>query len=167
MGGLPRRAPPGPGQVTPMAAIPHRVGHLARRFAGSWSRAEPPPEDRAWVAGQLTPGELALWARMSVADRRHAVEVARRFVARRPDASREEVAGALLHDVGKVEAGLGTLGRVLATIVGPRTRRFRLYHDHEAIGARLAAAVGSATTTVELIEGRGAAAADLRAADDL
>ena len=58
---------------------------------------------------------------------------------RRPAADRAEVAGALLHDVGKVEAGLGTFGRVVATVVGPRTERFRTYHDHEAIGARLAA----------------------------
>ena len=56
-----------------------------------------------------------------------------------PTATRAEMAGALLHDVGKIEAGLGTFGRVAATVVGPRTRRFRLYHDHEAIGAGLAA----------------------------
>lgn len=167
MGGLPRRPPARSREVTAVGSLAHRVGHLARRFAGSWSRAEPAPDDLAWVAAQLTPGELALWCRMTVADRRHAVEVARRFVTRRPGATREEVAGALLHDVGKVEVGLGTLARVAATIVGPRTRRFRLYHDHEAIGARLAAAAGSAAATVELIEGRGPAAADLRAADDL
>ena len=77
------------------------------------------------------------------------------------------MAGALLHDVGKVEAGLGTFSRVVATVVGPRTRRFRLYHDHEALGARLAAAAGADVVTVALIEGRGPAAADLRAADDV
>ena len=53
------------------------------------------------------------------------------------------MAGALLHDVGKFEADLGTFARVAATIVGPRGRRFRMYHDHEAIGARLAEAAGA------------------------
>ena len=77
------------------------------------------------------------------------------------------MAGALLHDVGKVEAGLGTFARVAATVVGPRGRRFRLYHDHEAIGARLAEAAGADPVTVALIEGHGPAAADLRAADDV
>ena len=93
--------------------------------------------------------------------------VARRFLDRRPAADRAEVAGALLHDVGKVEAALGTFGRVAATIVGPRTERFRTYHDHEAIGARLAAAAGSDAVTVALIEGRGPAAEDLRTADQV
>ena len=59
----------------------------------------------------------------------------RRFLELRPAATRPQMAGALLHDVGKVQSGLGTWGRVAATIVGPRTRRFRQYHDHEQIGA--------------------------------
>ena len=107
----------------------------------SLSPAAPDPDDVTWAGGFLAVGERALWERMSAPDRRHAIAVARRFVARRPDATREEVAGALLHDVGKVEAGLGTFGRVAATIVGPRTARFRRYHDHEALGSQLAAAV--------------------------
>ena len=76
------------------------------------------------------------------------------------------MAGALLHDVGKVQSGLGTWGRVAATVVGPRTRRFRQYHDHEQIGANMAAQAGSDPATVALIRGDGPAAADLRAADD-
>ena len=57
------------------------------------------------------------------------------------------MAGALLHDVGKLESGLGTLARVVATIVGPRTARFRRYHDHERIGADLLVAAGSTPVT--------------------
>jgi hypothetical protein len=143
------------------------VGHLTRRFAGSLSRRPPAAADEAWAASQLAAGEQALWGRMGNADRRHSIEVARRFVARRPRATRAEVAGALLHDCGKVEAGLGTVGRVVATVAGPRSSRFRAYHDHEAIGARLAQAAGSDPATVALIEGRGPAVADLLAADDV
>lgn len=103
---------------------------------------------------------------MPAPDRRHSIEVARRFATVRPAADRIELAGALLHDVGKTASGLGTFGRVLATVVGPRTRRLRDYHDHEAIGAALAAAVGSDRHTVALIRGEGPAAHDLQAADD-
>ncbi len=104
---------------------------------------------------------------MPAADQRHSIEVARRFLDRRPDASVAEMAGALLHDTGKVEAGLGTFTRVVATVVGPRTRRFRLYHDHEAIGARARRRRRIGSGDVGLIEGHGPAAADLRAADDV
>jgi hypothetical protein len=142
------------------------AGHLVRRFVTSLSRQPPTAEAEAWAQGWLTAGEGELWAAMPAADRRHAIDVARQFVARRPQASRGEIAGALLHDVGKVSSRLGTFGRVAATLVGPRTRRFRLYHEHEAIGATMAAQAGSEQVTVALIRGAGPAAADLRAADD-
>jgi len=143
------------------------VVHLAKRFAGSLSRREPDAADTAWAAEVLGPGERDLWSRMSVADRRHSLCVARRFVAELPDAPPEVVAAALLHDVGKLECGLGTWGRVAATVVGPHGRRFRQYHDHEAIGAAMAAAAGAAPATVEAIAGHGDHAARLRAADDI
>lgn len=138
-----------------------------RRFVTSLSRAAPVDADVRWALGHLAPGERELWSRMAPADQRHSIEVARRFLARRPAASAAEVAGALLHDAGKVEAGLGTFGRVVATVVGPRTARLRTYHDHEAIGARLAAAAGADDVTVALVEGRGPAAPDLAAADEI
>ncbi len=149
-----------------VSSVTH-LAHLARRFATSLSRQPPTAADEAWAASWLSPTEIGLWRRMSNGDRRHAVAVGRRFVARRPGTTRAEMAGALLHDVGKVDAGLGTLGRVVATVVGPRTERFRQYHDHEAIGARWADEAGADAVTVALIEGHGAAAADLRAADDV
>jgi hypothetical protein len=117
------------------------------------------------VARTLTPDEHGLWVQMSNQDRRHSALVARRFAARRPDATRAELAGAMLHDVGKIECGLGTFGRVAGTLVGPRGRRFAAYHEHEAIGARLAAEVGSDPVTVELIAGEGPAFDDLDAVD--
>jgi hypothetical protein len=91
--------------------------------------------------------------------------VATRFLQRRPTATRAEIAGALLHDVGKIECGLGTFGRVVATIVGPRTRAFAAYHDHEAIGAELARRAGSDPSTVDLIAQRGPAFRALDASD--
>lgn len=143
------------------------ISHLARRFTTSLSPRSPEPADESWAEGWLSTTERELWQQMSNADRRHAVLVARRFATRRPGAPRPEMAAALLHDAGKVESGLGTFGRAVATVVGPRTGRLRAYHDHEAIGARLAEAAGSDPVTVALIEGRGPGAADLRAADDV
>jgi len=143
------------------------VTHLVRRFLGSLSRAEPSEAQIVWARGWLTDAEWVCWQSMPVQDRRHSLEVARRFVDVRPAASRAEMAAALLHDVGKQQSGLGTLARVAATVVGPRTPRFRQYHDHEALGAAMLAASGSDSVTVELVLGRGAAADALRVADDL
>ena len=115
--------------------------HLSGRFFGSLKPGGPPAGDEAWVWTVLVPGERALWGRMSGADRRHAVGVARRVPA-------ELAVPALLHDVGKVESGLGTFRRVVATVAGPRTRRLAQYRDHPSIGARLLREAGSAELTV-------------------
>ncbi len=144
------------------------LGHLARRFVGAWSRREPEADDVAWARTALFDAEWALWSRMPVADRRHSIEVARRFAATQDGRRRDEVAAALLHDVGKIESGLGTFGRTVATVVGPRTRRFRNYRDHERIGAEMLQRAGAPTATVELVAGRGdpTARAAIQHADD-
>ncbi len=152
--------------MTVLAPLRH-AGHLARRFATSLSRRPPPATDVAWAHTHLLAAEADLWDRMSVQDRRHSLLVARRFVALAPGAQRPQVAAALLHDVGKSVSGLGTFARVVATVVGPRTARFRDYHDHERLGAEMLHAVGSAADTVELVQGRGPAAKALRQADDV
>ena len=139
--------------------------HLALRFFTSLSPRPPEASEESWAESQLLVGEVGLWRRMSNQDRRHSAKVARRFVAARPGATRAEIAGALLHDVGKIESGLGTWGRVTASVVGRRGRRFTLYHDHERIGSELAAAAGSEPGTVELIDGHGPAYKALHASD--
>lgn len=149
-----------------MSRVDH-VGHLVRRFRGSLSHAPPSVLDEVWAESHLLVDERSMWRTMSDADRRHAIEVARRFTDRRPDASRAEMAGALLHDVGKVASGLGTFGRVVATVVGPRTARLRIYHDHERLGADALAAAGSDPATVALVRRHGPAAQALLEADDV
>jgi hypothetical protein len=142
-----------------------RARHLVARFVTSLSSRPPDVRNEVWVEAHLTVAERALWRMMSNQDRRHCAAVARRFVVRRPFATRAEIAGALLHDVGKIRCGLGTFGRVVATIVGPRTPRFLAYHDHERIGAELLSGAGSDAVTVELVAGGGPAFADLDASD--
>jgi len=142
-----------------------------RRWATSLSDAPPRSVDEVWAESHLNPGETALWRSMSNADRRHSVVVARRFVEPGVEPgvepSRAEVAGALLHDVGKVASNLGTWGRVSATLIGGRGRRFRAYRDHESIGAEMCRAAGSHETTVELVAGRGTSVDRLRRADNV
>jgi hypothetical protein len=144
-----------------------RCAHLARRFVTSLSRREPDVADTAWADSHLLDNESQLWHRMAAVDRRHSIAVARRFESLGGPWSRDEMAGALLHDIGKLDSGLGTFGRVVATIAGPRTEQFRIYHDHESRGAVMLEAAGSSDTTVELVRGRGRAASALRDADDI
>ena len=147
------------------APFPTKLWHLAARFVTSLPPTPSSVADENWVDDHLLAGERMLWVQLSNQDRRHSAAVARRFVVQRPEATRAEIAGAILHDVGKIECGLGTFGRVVATLVGPRTAAFAAYHDHEEIGARLAQAAGSDPATVDLIAQRGPAFAALNASD--
>ena len=144
---------------------PSAIWHLSARFVTSLPPTPPPASEEAWADDHLLAGERTLWVQLSNQDRRHSALVARRFVEARPAATRAEIAGALLHDVGKIECRLGTLSRVVATVVGPRTEQFAAYHDHEAIGARMASEVGSDPITVELIAGEGPAYGALKVSD--
>jgi hypothetical protein len=138
--------------------------HLARRFFGSLWPAGPAAADEAWVESVVLPGELVLWGRMSRADRRHAAGVARRVErAMGADATPPVLAAALLHDVGKVAAGLGTFGRVVATVAGEALnqenaaewskrggiiRRVGLYLRHPQLGGDMLQLAGSDALTI-------------------
>jgi hypothetical protein len=111
------------------------------------------------VAEQLSDDELRLWNRMTGPDRRHSAQVARRVEAELGErATKPVLAAALLHDVGKIEAGLGTYGRVIATLsaaaAGPEaahdwvkargfTRRVGLYVLHPKLGGDHLGMIGS------------------------
>lgn len=113
-------------------------GHHAKRFVTSLVPGGPTVEAEAWVLSVLSEAEVVLWRRMSGADRRHAVGVAHRVEAALGErATAPVLAAALLHDVGKVESGLRTLGRVAATVSPWLTPRMRTYRRHPEIGAGL------------------------------
>ncbi len=140
------------------------TSHLVRRFFGSLRPGGPPAVEEAWVDDVLLPAEHALWRTMSGADRRHAVGVAHRVErALGHKATRPVLAAALLHDVGKVESGLRTYGRVVATLSAKvagadmasswrRQRGFArqvgLYLHHDRIGGDLLELAGSDPLTV-------------------
>ncbi|HYI60951.1 MAG TPA: hypothetical protein VEW93_04005 [Acidimicrobiales bacterium] len=168
------------------------AGHLVRRFVGSLAPGTVAGDDLAWVDGQLTEREGELWRSMPRADRRHSLAVARRVqAALGAEATRPVLAAALLHDVGKVASGLGTYGRVMATLSGAVagrdmaeawsqtrgvTRRIGLYLRHEELGADMLELDGSEPLTVALVREHswpddersvpGHLADALRAADD-
>ena len=142
-----------------------KLPHLAQRFFGSLSARPPRDADLRWVAGILTPVEAELWARQRPEDLRHTVRVARRFAEMRPHASRDEIAGALLHDIGKIDADLGSVARSIATALGTGTAAMRRYLDHERIGAEMLRQRGVSEVTCQLVLYRGPAAETLREAD--
>ncbi|HET6812196.1 MAG TPA: HD domain-containing protein [Acidimicrobiales bacterium] len=109
--------------------------HLVRRFVGSLRPGGPPSAEEQWARLQLLPGERALWDRMSGADRRHAAGVARSVEAALDGgAERAVLAAALLHDVGKLDSGLGVWGRVGATVAGLAGARARAAEWEERSG---------------------------------
>jgi len=143
-------------------------GHLARRFFGSLRPGGPAESERTWVESVLSAAEYGLWRRMDGSDRRHSVVVAREVERRLgSEATAPVLAAALLHDVGKIDAGLGTWGRVVATlsakVAGPETarlwirshgftRRVGLYLHHPEIGADMLELAGSDPLTVAWAE---------------
>lgn len=134
-------------------------GHLARRFFGSLRPGGPSRAEDEWASAQLLPREVDLWKRMSNPDRRHAASIARdveRSLGH--EATRPVLAAALLHDVGKIESGLRTYGRVIATLCGMIlgreqakiwmrgrgfTRRVGMYLLHPDLGGDLLGIAGS------------------------
>lgn len=138
--------------------------HLAKRFFSSLRERAPTAEDEAWLLALLRPAEAELYQRQPPLDRTHSVEGARAVQHTLADrASAEVIVAAALHDVGKADAGLGTFGRVGATLVGkvvPRSQlaawqhragprgRIGRYVLHDERGADLLRAAGSAPMVV-------------------
>lgn len=102
--------------------------HLYRRFRYHVGPEPDPTAADRWAAEHLLGAELALFASMTVRDRVHSVAVARRVEEALtseslceaepavPAGEGWEVPAALLHDVGKALAPLGTTGRVVASL---------------------------------------------------
>ncbi len=143
--------------------------HLVKRFTSSWSRKDVTEDELNMVRSLLTASEFNLWNQFSIADRRHSVDVAQRFAVLLPGATREHRAGVLLHDIGKIQSNLSTLMRVCATLVGARTKRFRLYHQHEEIGVTMLRHAGSHADVIAVLNQscNAEVAAAFRAADNI
>lgn len=128
--------------------------HLVKRFFGSLSTAPLDDADQAWVRDVLSAPEFELWCAQAAVDRRHSCDIARRFVVLRPQATGDEIAGALLHDIGKIDAGLGILARVIATVLPLPTARFTAYRQHHERGAQMLEEIACSQTTIALVATR-------------
>jgi hypothetical protein len=119
-------------------------------------------EERAGLAGWLSPAQLALFDSMHVADRRHGLDVVASLRSERVDDDEVLLAG-LLHDAGKGQTGVwprvaNSLGahygswvwRGVGWLPGmtPAIDRLRV---HAETSATLAAEAGCSPRTVELI----------------
>jgi putative nucleotidyltransferase with HDIG domain len=132
----------------------YRVGQV-----GAAHRARMSDRDRAEALSQLSPELGGLFLRMAVRDQQHALRVLRRLHDEGPLVRQ----AALLHDVGKAEAPLGTLGRslvVLAEAIGTMRLLCRLplvggrisaYSRHARIGAEMLSGAGADPHLVEIV----------------
>lgn len=155
--------------------------HRARRFMRSLVAAAPSEADSQWVKRYLNEAELRAFARLAPGDRSHSIGVAKKVAANldrlgsqtgRTDSTGTDstgtdspggdsdwvVAAALLHDIGKSVPGLGTYGRVVATLCGAvvgdemadhwieksgMTRRIGLYLRYPELGVPILELAGS------------------------
>ena len=160
------------------------MAHRVAQFIGHLTaRVGPGEEDRARLL--LPETAWALFAAMPIADRRHALDVARRLVAR-GHSDPDLLAAALLHDAAKGRRMRlwHRVGGVLLEAVAPRVlarlassevqswrHPFHLYLHHAELSAAAALAAGCSSRTAAFIRGATAAgdatpAAALRAADE-
>ena len=140
--------------------------HRIPRFFSSIRPGPAAVADIEWATSVLNEREQRLFRAMSNPDQRHAVRVSRRVeaafealdVASWPAPLELALAAALLHDVGKNEARLGTYGRTIATLSGAVgglefaeiwqeksgfTRRVGLYLRYGIIGEQMLQMAGS------------------------
>lgn len=112
----------------------------------------------------LSPAERALYHAQPTVDRAHSVACAIAVRDSGAEPGDELVIASALHDVGKAQADLGTLGRVVATVVDAMVpdavsrrwaseraslrHRFILYARHDQVGADLLGEAGSADLVV-------------------
>ena len=139
-------------------------------------------EDRLLVESLLVGEELSLFRRLRPGDQRHSVAVARSLMG----AGREErllLRAALLHDVGKVDAGMTLFHRVTGVLVewlSPSLLRrlaaphagswrypYHVYLYHHELGARMLEERGTPPTIVRLVRGLGSTGRDGQASSDL
>lgn len=143
-----------------------RPMHLLRRTVEQTGQRPPSSNDAAWAESWLTSSEASIFHRMSNADRRHSIGVARR-VACHDGGDAITVAAALLHDVGKSVDDLRVWERIAATCLGGRCARWHRYRNHENIGISLLLDAGARPEVVAILRGTDSRRHIVTAADDV
>lgn len=126
-------------------AAARRARHLVKRFFGHVTAPGLTPNEQQSVHDRLDPVAAELFWAQSIADQRHAFEVAVAVDTALPGDDEAFVA-ALLHDVGKRHTALGALRRSIATVLDgaglPMTTPMHRYRLHGPIGAAELSAAG-------------------------
>lgn len=131
--------------------MPGSLAHLSSRFFDVLLYRPLDAAERVTVETWLTPDLADIFFAQPEADQRHGYEAGLHVMAAgtEPDV----VVAAVMHDVGKREAGLGILGRVIASLfimTGlPLTRRMQLYRDHGMTAAAELAALGAPPLAID------------------
>lgn len=119
--------------------MPGSPAHLARRFVDVATSAPLNGSERAAVEAWLSPQLAEIFFQQPDHDQRHGYHAALSVIAdgvSDPDV----ICAALVHDVGKRHAGLGLIGRSIASLLIlmgiDLPERVRLYRDHGVEGAR-------------------------------
>jgi hypothetical protein len=132
------------------------------RQARSHVRARVAPAERAGLEAWLTPAQLAIFDSMTVADRRHGLDVVAAMRAAGVLAPEALLAG-LIHDAGKGRTGIvprvvHSLGEAYGSWIPAAASRLpgmaaplRRLARHPEVSAEMAARAGCSARTVELI----------------
>ena len=144
-----------------MPSTPSWWASKVRQFR-SHVRARVAPDERAALAGWVTPEQLALFDSMHVADRRHGLDVVATLRSQGVSDADVLLAG-LLHDAGKGRTGVWprvaySLGQAygawvwrVAGILPPMRAAIDRLREHAEVSARLAERAGASPRTVDLI----------------
>ncbi|MCL5265086.1 MAG: HD domain-containing protein [Chloroflexi bacterium] len=141
------------------------AAYRVRQFIGAL-RASVEPRELDILDEHLRPALKALFLAMDIQDQRHTLDVFR-YLVNRGCRDRTLLQAALLHDVGKANAGLGTWYRVaivlfrafcpalLAKLSSAESRGWRrpfwVHKHHGEAGARLVAQAGGDYRLVEMV----------------
>jgi putative nucleotidyltransferase with HDIG domain len=132
-----------------------RIRHLLRRFFEVLTARPLSPREQTEAASLLQDPERDIFWRQPAADQRHGLEAARRVLSVAPG-RRDLARAALLHDVGKRHAGLGVIGRSLASGLEllhlPAPGRLDAYLRHGPIGAEELRSAGAEDLVVAFTE---------------
>ncbi|MFP5332755.1 MAG: hypothetical protein ACLGHX_10405 [Acidimicrobiia bacterium] len=130
--------------------MPGTWAHLARRFFWTLGAPDLTAAEYDTLAEVLTAPQFELFCQQPGPDRRHGYQTMMAVSAATGDT--EMLRAAALHDVGKRHAGLGVLGRSMASLLAklrlPTPGRYGRYLDHGQIGADELAAVRSSALVV-------------------
>jgi hypothetical protein len=157
-------------RLTPCGPLARLVARLARvryrvRQVVRGLRPHLSPADVAVARSLLSEREFLLFLHAAPRDQRHSMDLHDLLTREVPDASRDLLAAALLHDVGKgalatwhrvafvlFEAGAPALGQRLEAERGARWRQalWRLRH-HARLGAEVLAATGSSPRVIAIV----------------